>query len=200
MDGLLRLHCYLGVRFIIGLPLFQNAPQLPLAIKAAFDAAFKDYPYAILSYELGNEPNYWPTRAGGFTQALGATQCSPIQSNPPGYQLVGSLDTAADRANEGYAIYRDTPEPYLPYKPQQYCFTPQTTIFASGNDNFNTYFQTAANALTGCSGLRTDAQAAWGWPYWGPPGFNRRVLSGPAWGDFNLDFNAFRTFLQNSQQ
>lgn len=200
MQSLVKLHCYLGVRYIIGLPLFQNAPQLPLSIKATFDTWFKDFPYAILSYELGNEPNYWPTRAGGFQQSNGPTTCTRIQMNNPSYQLVGSVDIPADRENEGYALYRDTPDPWLPYKPQSYCFTPQTTLFVTNVDNYNDYFQRSANALTGCNGLSQDFQAAWGWPNWGPPGFNRKVLSGPAWGDFSMDFNAFRQLLANSAQ
>lgn len=200
LNALVKLHCRFGVRYIIGLPLFQSAPQLPQAFKSLFDSTFKDFPFAIVNYELGNEPNYWPTKAGGFTQIQGATTCTPVQSNNPGYQLVGTMDVPADRDNEGYALYRDTQEPYTPYKPQSYCFTPQTTVFAAGVDNYNIYFQRAANALTGCGGLTQDSQAAWGWPYWGPPGFNRKVLSGPAWADFNGGVDAFRTFLQNSNQ
>lgn len=200
MNALVQLHCRLGIRYIIGLPLFQNAPQLPLAFKALFDATFKNFPFAIVGYELGNEPNYWPTKAGGFTTVNGATTCSPVNLNNPAYQLVGSVDVPADRENEGYALYRDAQEPYLPYKPQSYCFTPQNTVFATGDDNYNTYFQRAANALTGCGGLTQDFQVNWGWPYWGPPGFERRVLLGPAWGDFALDIRTFQTFLANSNQ
>lgn len=55
MRSLVTLHCALGVRFIIGIPLFQNAPALALAIKQAYDKAFQNFPKAILSYELGNE-------------------------------------------------------------------------------------------------------------------------------------------------
>lgn len=149
INALIKLHCRFGVRYIIGLPLFQNAPQLPQAFKALFDAAFKDYPFAIVNYELGNEPNYWPTKAGGFTQINGATTCTSVQQNNPSYQLVGTYDTPADKQIEGYALYRDAQEPYLPYKPQSYCFTPQTTVFAPGIENYNIYFKRAAEALTG---------------------------------------------------
>ena len=55
LRSLVALHCALGVRFIIGLPLFQNAPALALTIKQAFDKAFANFPKAVLSYELGNE-------------------------------------------------------------------------------------------------------------------------------------------------
>lgn len=55
MRSLVALHCALGVRYIIGLPLFQNAPALALQIKQAYDQAFANFPRAILSYELGNE-------------------------------------------------------------------------------------------------------------------------------------------------
>lgn len=200
INALIQLHCRFGVRYIIGLPLFQNAPQLPQSFKALFDTAFKNYPFAIVNYELGNEPNYWPTKAGGFTQISGATTCTSVQMNNPGYQLVGTFDTPADRQNDGYALYRDPQEPYVPYKPQSYCFTPQTTVFAPGIENYNTYFKRAAEALTGCGGIQQDSQALWGWPYWGPPGFNRRVLSGPAWGDFSTDISQFKNFLTNSNQ
>ena len=55
MRSLVALHCALGVRYIIGLPLFQNAPALALAIKRVYDKAFANFPKAVLSYELGNE-------------------------------------------------------------------------------------------------------------------------------------------------
>ena len=55
LRSLATLHCTLGVRYIIGLPLFQNSPALALTIKQAFDKAFENFPRAILSYELGNE-------------------------------------------------------------------------------------------------------------------------------------------------
>ena len=55
MRSLVTLHCALGVRFIIGLPLFQNSPALALSIKQAYDKAFANFPRAVLSYELGNE-------------------------------------------------------------------------------------------------------------------------------------------------
>jgi hypothetical protein len=55
MRSLVTLHCALGVRYIIGLPLFQNSPALALTIKQAYDKAFANFPRAVLSYELGNE-------------------------------------------------------------------------------------------------------------------------------------------------
>jgi hypothetical protein len=55
LRSLVTLHCALGVRYIIGLPLFQNAPALALSVKQAFDNAFANFPSAIISYELGNE-------------------------------------------------------------------------------------------------------------------------------------------------
>jgi hypothetical protein len=55
LRSLVTLHCALGVRFIIGLPLFQNAPALALQIKQAFQKAFQNFPRAIVSFELGNE-------------------------------------------------------------------------------------------------------------------------------------------------
>jgi hypothetical protein len=60
LRSLVTLHCALGVRYIVGLPLYQNAPALALTIKQAFDKAFSNFPRAILSYELGNE-----VRGGG---------------------------------------------------------------------------------------------------------------------------------------
>jgi hypothetical protein len=55
LRSLVTLHCALGVRYVIGLPLFQNAPALALTIKQAFEKAFQNFPKAIISYELGNE-------------------------------------------------------------------------------------------------------------------------------------------------
>jgi hypothetical protein len=66
LRSLVTLHCALGVRYIVGLPLFQNAPALALQIKQAFDTAFANFPRAILSYELGNE-----VRGGGGCGAGG---------------------------------------------------------------------------------------------------------------------------------
>lgn len=203
MDSLVRMHCMWGVRYIIGLPLFQFAPQLSLAVKAAFDEAFKAFPYAILSYELGNEPNYWPTRQGGFKEENGPTTCVPVGYNDPAYQLVGTMATNTDKpggGGDGYALYRDYAAPYVPYKASQYCYTPKTLLFLQGTDpNYLTYFQNSARALTGCGGIQTPMQAAWGEPYWGPPGFNRRVISGPGWGDFKtMSIQEFRKFLEGS--
>jgi len=204
MNSLITLHCALGVRYIIGLPLFQYAPQLTLSIKEAFDAAFQDYPFAIVNYELGNEPNYWPVRQGGFKEENGPTTCLPVQSNDPAYQLVGTLDTATDKPGgaDGFALYTQYSAPYVPYQASQYCYTPKTLLFLSGtNPNYLTYFQNTARAITGCGGLQNPSQALWGFPYWGPPGFNRRVLSGPGWGDFrSLSISDFRLLLQQSDQ
>lgn len=193
----------MGIRYIIGLPLFQNAPELSLAVKKTFDDAFQDYPFAILAYELGNEPNYWPgTGAGGVTTIQGATTCVPVQYNDPSYQLVGTMDTPTDKPGgvDGYAMYANYQQPYVPYKASQYCFTPQQTLFVSGISSFQNFFQTTARTLTGCGGAPTsNLQALWGFPYWGPPGFNRQVITGPAWGDFaSFDKNSLVDFLQKS--
>jgi hypothetical protein len=147
INSLITLHCALGVRYIIGLPLFQNAPMLSLAVKKTFDDAFKDYPFAILSYELGNEPNYWPgTKQGGFVPIRGAQKCVPVQYNDPAYELVGTMDAPTDKAGGagGYAIYRDYKEPYVPYKPSQYCYTPEAVLFVSGTQSYQSYFARAA--------------------------------------------------------
>ncbi|KAF8064564.1 hypothetical protein HT031_003364 [Scenedesmus sp. PABB004] len=249
LSSLVTLHCALGMRYIVGLPLFQNAPQLSLAVKAAFDAAFKDYPYAVLSYELGNEPNYWPgTKEGGFTPIKGATKCMPVDYNNPAATLVGTIDTPTDRPGgvDGFALYKAYDEPYVPYKASAYCFTPEAVLFVPGvvraaprgtgsgrtrprrlharraprtarraahararaharaaappQDSYQSYFARSARTLTGCGGGPTsDLQSLWGSPYWGPPGFNRQVLSGPAWGDFSsFSTQSLATFLKNS--
>ncbi|WIA18946.1 hypothetical protein OEZ85_003615 [Tetradesmus obliquus] len=204
INSLITLHCALGVRFIIGLPLFQNAPMLSLAVKKTFDDAFKDYPFAILSYELGNEPNYWPgTKQGGFQPLRGAQKCVPVQYNDPAYELVGTMDAPTDKAGgaPGYAIYKDYKEPYVPYKPSQYCYTPESVLFVSGTESYQSYFARAARIITGCGGLQSEMQALWGFPYWGPPGFNRQVISGPSWGDFSsFPTEQLATFLKNSDQ
>jgi hypothetical protein len=60
----------------------------------------------------------------------------------------------------------------------------------------------ACRTITGCGGLQNELQALWGFPYWGPPGFNRQVISGPSWGDFR-SFTVegdLATFLKNSDQ
>lgn len=205
MSSLVALHCALGVRYVVGLPLFQNAPELSLAVMRTFDAAFADYPYAILSYELGNEPNYWPgTREGGFTPIRGATTCAPVNYNSPGYELVGTIDAPSDApggAGQGFALYRDAKTSYVPYLASAYCFTPQNVLFVPGVDSYLSYFTRAARTLTGCGGLQSELQALWGFPYWGPPGFNRRIISGPAWGDFSgtLNITSFAMFLRNSE-
>jgi hypothetical protein len=200
MRGLIRLHCAWGIRYIIGLPLFMKAPEQALHMKNYIDGWFRDYPFAIVSYELGNEPDQWPTKAGGFQRIQSPVVCTPVQMNTPAYQLVGTMDTPSDRYNPGYALYREGAEPYLPYKPQSYCFQNTTEVFATGVDNYNAYFKRSAEGITGCGGLTQEYQVTWGWPYWGPPGFNRRMMSGPAWSSFSADINAFKSFLLNSQQ
>jgi hypothetical protein len=415
IDGLVTMHCALGVRYIIGLPLYQNAPQLTLAVKNAFDTAFARFPRAILSYELGNEPNFWPTKEGGFTPAVNPTRCSSVTYNDPSFQLVATLqpvtgpadkaagtttavriektdddgkdrrkllwvegeivqaataveevelleagaereqlglpgaaigssrsskevagdgkDTslhvlnevsattaaeakasglehligaaaeggeaaadlvtetlagraiavaseviegelvtgaevaavvalapeeveatevatvtsaakpvttepaehckgaghrevarpaAAEGADTGmlqmesagtarslhqvqempyvptYALYRPYQRPWTPYFPQGFCFTQQVTQFRSGFPAYLEYFNKTANAITGCGGPQTAEQVAWGVPYWGPPGFNRKSISGPSWGNLNIGAENFSNFVRNA--
>lgn len=252
VEGLVKLHCALGVRYIIGLPLFQNAPQLTLAVKNIFDVAFQRYPGAILTYQLGNEPNFWPTREGGFAPATYATQCTPVQYNDPSYQLVGVIQpvvgpaanasgtTVAVRLEPGedpspgplgapivagrklkqqgqgnrrlkqtateipnpanYALYRQYQRPWVPYYPAGTCFTQRTTRFTQGWQAYSAYFNFTANAITGCGGAMTAEQVAWGVPYWGPPGFNRRQISGPSWGNFNIGLQNLQEFINNGRQ
>ena len=408
IDGLVTMHCALGVRYIIGLPLYQNAPQLTLAVKNAFDTAFARFPKAILSYELGNEPNFWPTKEGGFSPAVNPTRCSSVTYNDPSFQLVATLqpvtgpadkaagtttavriektdgkdrrklletegeeveaatavaeiaalqaeaargfgvvvpptadalpevgnglivqelagapaaaaavaaadlmqtgapaeeeeglgseisaaapaaaaaaggDEIADEetttalserapevvedgtngtvssaaaataaaepavetaeANAGlkggpdgaraqaadedtaavlveaesaqakrslkqvaempyvptFALYRPYQRPWTPYFPQGFCFTQQVTQFRSGFPAYLEYFNKTANAITGCGGPQTAEQVAWGVPYWGPPGFSRKTISGPSWGNLNIGAENFSNFVRNA--
>jgi hypothetical protein len=62
-------------------------------------------------------------------------------------------------------------------------------------------WRVACRTITGCGGLQHELQALWGFPYWGPPGFNRQVISGPSWGDFrSFPTEELETFLKNSEQ
>lgn len=77
LRSLVTLHCTLGVRFILGLPLFQNAPQLALTIKQAYDKAFENFPRAIVSYELGNEVRRCGAAAGPASRQTGKRNGRP---------------------------------------------------------------------------------------------------------------------------
>jgi hypothetical protein len=55
-DAMAALHKAAGTRYIIGLPLFGNRPQLVARIMAA---AHKKLGAALVGFELSNEPQYW---------------------------------------------------------------------------------------------------------------------------------------------
>ncbi|KAI8466976.1 MAG: hypothetical protein J3K34DRAFT_524129 [Monoraphidium minutum] len=210
LRSLVTLHCALGVRFIVGLPLFQNAPALALTIKQAFEKAFANFPRAIISYELGNEPNYWPSgSAGAFIWGTGPPQCAQIQhptpfQNPSIPELVpngaGMFQPPGSNGQAGnYYLYTKYRQPYQPFNATSVCYTPRTLDFYPGWQRYAQYFAIAANTVTGCNGPQTPEQALWARPYWGPTEKVQSIISGPAWGDLKIAANDIMQLVRASK-
>ncbi|GBF99210.1 hypothetical protein Rsub_12469 [Raphidocelis subcapitata] len=191
LRSLVTLHCALGVRFIIGLPLFQNAPALALQIKQAFQKAFQNFPRAIVSFELGNEPNYWPSgSAGAFIWGTGQPVCAKVNyPTPPEFVPNGAgvfTPPGTSGAAGDYYLYTKYRPTYQPFFADQVCYTPRTLDFYPGWARYTTYFGIAANTVTGCNGPQTPEQALWARPYWGPTAQRRDIISGPGWGTLRV--------------
>ncbi|WIA29580.1 hypothetical protein OEZ86_012072 [Tetradesmus obliquus] len=70
--ALKRLQSQTNCRFIFGLPLWQsNAVTLSRQI---INATQKHFGKTVLGYELGNEPEFWPTGLGGYNTTTGQWQ------------------------------------------------------------------------------------------------------------------------------
>ena len=168
---MVRLHCALGVRYIVNLPMWPDNPTLTLTLKAQVESAFAGLPGAILSFELGNEPNYWPPLSpsgGGF--APGPVNCSAgVNFMPP-------------TAENPYGIYGA-------------CTAP-TDVFVPGFPAYLTYADRLARAITGCGNETLPPQwTAFAAPYWQVNRGSPRSLSGPAWGDISMNPAWFRQYL-----
>ena len=68
------MHVQFGMHYILGLPLLPGNTNFTQSVKEAFDTAIQSYPQAIISYELGNEPNFWPWKEGGYAMEPSAVE------------------------------------------------------------------------------------------------------------------------------